>query len=119
MAPQKIHTRNLITKKIPAARKFPFPLPHNFSNGPSLSNQTSHSYGQTVVCDIMTHGTLICQVLKDSKQCATLETRRDWGRGSQLLANFSQVTVPDVLAKIKPAQFPLALKWGICDMVAL
>ena len=23
-------------KKIPAARKFPPPLPHNFSNGPSL-----------------------------------------------------------------------------------
>ena len=31
-----IHTRNLITKKIPAARKFPSPSPHNFSNGPSL-----------------------------------------------------------------------------------
>ena len=60
----------------------------------------------------MTHGTLICQVLKDSKQCATLETRRNWGRGSKLLANFSRVTVPDVLAKIKPAQFPLASKVG-------
>ena len=34
----KIHTRNLITKKIPAARKFLSPPPpHNFSNGPSLS----------------------------------------------------------------------------------
>ena len=30
---KKIHTRNLITKKIPAARKSP---PHNFSDGPSL-----------------------------------------------------------------------------------
>ena len=36
---KKIHTRNLITKKIPAARKFPYPSPpppapaHNFSNG--------------------------------------------------------------------------------------
>ena len=34
---KKIHTRNLITKKIPAARKFPTPPPHNFSNGPSLN----------------------------------------------------------------------------------
>ena len=33
---KKIHTRNLRTKKIPAARKFPS-LPHNFSNGPSLN----------------------------------------------------------------------------------
>ena len=24
-------------QKIPAARKFPFPTPHNFSNGPSLT----------------------------------------------------------------------------------
>ena len=30
----EIHTRNLITKKISAAQKFP--TPHNFSNGPSL-----------------------------------------------------------------------------------
>ena len=35
--PKKIHIRNLITKKIPAARKFPFPSPHNVSNGPSLN----------------------------------------------------------------------------------
>ena len=42
---KRIHSRNLIAKKIPAARKFPFtsnptpppPPPHNFSNGPSLS----------------------------------------------------------------------------------
>ena len=34
---KKIHTRNLITKKIPAARKFPSPSPHNFCNGPSLN----------------------------------------------------------------------------------
>ena len=36
-----IHTSNLITKKIPAARKFPSPPPppfHNFSNGPSPSS---------------------------------------------------------------------------------
>ena len=38
MAPPKINTRNLITKKIPVNRKFPTspPPPHNFSNGPSL-----------------------------------------------------------------------------------
>ena len=35
--PKKIHTRNVITKKIPAAQKFPSP-PHNFSNGPSLKS---------------------------------------------------------------------------------
>ena len=34
---KKIHTKNLITKKIPVAQKFPTP-PHNFSNGPSLSD---------------------------------------------------------------------------------
>ena len=35
---KKFHTRNLITKKILAARKFPPPPPtHNFSNSPSLN----------------------------------------------------------------------------------
>ena len=34
--PKKIHTRNLLTKKIPTAPKFPTPSPNNFSNGPSL-----------------------------------------------------------------------------------
>ena len=35
---KKIHTTNLMTKKIPAARKFPTtPHPHNFSSGPSLN----------------------------------------------------------------------------------
>ena len=53
--PKKIHTRNLITKKTPAAQKFP--SLHNFSNGPSLKrhqngisalvSQTSFS-GETV-----------------------------------------------------------------------
>ena len=37
--PKKIHTRNSVTKKIPAARKFPSPPPpHNISNGPSLNS---------------------------------------------------------------------------------
>ena len=42
---KKIHTRNLIMKKIPAARKFPPPPPppHNFSNGPSLILVISYS----------------------------------------------------------------------------
>ena len=38
LGPKKIHTRNLITKKIPAARKFPPPPQYNFSNGPSLTH---------------------------------------------------------------------------------
>ena len=42
LRPKKIHTRNLITKKIPAARKFP--SPHNFSNGPSLSVISKRRY---------------------------------------------------------------------------
>ena len=33
--PKKIHTRNLITKKTPVARKFP--SPPNFSDGPFLN----------------------------------------------------------------------------------
>ena len=38
--PKNIHTRNLIAKKIPSARKFPSPSPtHNFSNGPSLNGK--------------------------------------------------------------------------------
>ena len=44
--PKKIHTRNLLTKKIPAARKFPFP--HNFSNGPSLSSLISQKQRRSV-----------------------------------------------------------------------
>ena len=38
LRPIKIHTRNSVTKKIPAARKFPSPPPHNISNGPSLNS---------------------------------------------------------------------------------
>ena len=38
--PKKIHTRNLMMKKIPAARRFP-PPPYNFSNGPSLKGKRS------------------------------------------------------------------------------
>ena len=41
---KNIHTRNLITKKIPAARKFP--SPHNFSSVPFLRvmlNQASQN----------------------------------------------------------------------------
>ena len=34
---KKFHTRNLITKKNSCSSKIPL-LPHNFSNGPSLSN---------------------------------------------------------------------------------
>ena len=34
--PKKIHTRNMLTKKIPAARKLP--ILDNFSHGPSLNN---------------------------------------------------------------------------------
>ena len=37
---KNIHTRNLIAKKIPSARKFPSSSPtHNFSNGPSLNGK--------------------------------------------------------------------------------
>ena len=39
--PKKMHTRNLMRKKIPAARTFPSPLPpppHNFSDGPSIKS---------------------------------------------------------------------------------
>ena len=39
---KKIHTRNLITKKNSCSSKIPLP-PHNFSNGPSLSNNRVHS----------------------------------------------------------------------------
>ena len=47
MALKKIHTRNLITKKIPTARIFPTPPPKNFFNGPSLNRPfaASHSRG--------------------------------------------------------------------------
>ena len=37
--PKKIHTKNLMKKKIPAARKFPIPPHKNFSNGQSLSKE--------------------------------------------------------------------------------
>ena len=36
--PKKIHTRNLITKKNSCGSKIPLPPPHNFSNGPSLTD---------------------------------------------------------------------------------
>ena len=36
--PKKIHARNLVTKKYSCGSKIPFPRPpHNFSNGPSLT----------------------------------------------------------------------------------
>ena len=42
--PKKIHTRNLITKKN-FLRLENSPPPHNFSNGPSLSNKHSAQPG--------------------------------------------------------------------------
>ena len=54
---KKIHTRNLITKKIPAARKFPSPPPHNFSNGPFLSWQHIDVLSTTVPAP----DTMICR----------------------------------------------------------
>ena len=36
-------------KNIPAARKFPFPPPHNFSNGPSLRE----AYDISLMCSTM------------------------------------------------------------------
>ena len=39
---KKIHTRNLLTKKNSGGSKIPLP-PHNFSNGPSLTeHHTNH-----------------------------------------------------------------------------
>ena len=41
---KKNHTRYLIKKKIPAARKFP--TPHNFSSGPSLTRTSTKQTAQ-------------------------------------------------------------------------
>ena len=99
---------------------------------PELVNQISHSYEQTVACDVMAHGTLICQLLKDSKQLITLETRSElepkcppqWFLGLVLRTRWSAigqylplsiVSVPEVFAKVS-FSFP---KTGIGDMVAL
>ena len=99
---------------------------------PELVNQISHSYEQTVACDVMAHGTLICQLLKDSKQLTTLETRSElepkcppqWFLGLVLRTRWSAigqylplsiVSVPEVFAKVS-FSFP---KTGIGDMVAL
>ena len=35
-------------KKIPAARKFPSPPPHNFSNGPSIRTERSKTIGSAL-----------------------------------------------------------------------
>ena len=46
---KKIHTRNLITKKLPAARKFATPLaPNTFFDGPSLI--TRPNFTQNDLC---------------------------------------------------------------------
>ena len=46
---------------------------------PWSSNQSSHSYEQTVPCGVMTHNILICQVLKDSKQYVKLKKEKGPG----------------------------------------
>ena len=45
---KKIHTRNLITKKISCGSKIPLPPSHKFSNGPSLRIPDFRSYISTI-----------------------------------------------------------------------
>ena len=60
---KKIHARNLITKKIPAARKFPPPPPsHNFSNGPPLNSDLTVKVNNTPLERVIKHKSLGVQI---------------------------------------------------------
>ena len=60
----KIHAKNLITKKNSCSSKIPLPLPHNFSNGPSLKREL----GNGVVKIILTLSLLSVKNIKGIKR---------------------------------------------------
>ena len=53
-----------MTKKIPAARKFPTPPPHNFSNGPSLRTQKGVRLCPAFLAETVETGTKNCSVIE-------------------------------------------------------
>ena len=64
---KKIHARNLIKKKIPAARKFPSlppppPPPHNFSNGLPLNSDLTVKVNNTPLQRVIKHKSLGVQI---------------------------------------------------------
>ena len=78
---KKIHTRNLMTKKIPAARKFP--SPHKISNGPSL-NVTQTTANITLIRSVAVWNPPQCNLgildLRTNKnlQCLVTRTIPNW-----------------------------------------
>ena len=58
---KRIHSRNLITEKIFAARKFPTPAPHKFSNGPSLTPR-ENCYRVFVCFDVVVVVTVVFDI---------------------------------------------------------
>ena len=78
---KKIHTRNLMTKKIPAARKFP--SPHKISNGPSL-NVTQTTAKITLIRSVAVWNPPQCNLgildLRTNKnlQCLVTRTIPNW-----------------------------------------
>ena len=60
----KKNKRNLMTKKVPAAKKFPTPPPHNFSNGPSLTLVTWSILNHSLFCDGIQKAVLFCNLFR-------------------------------------------------------
>ena len=61
----KKNKRNLMTKKVPAAQKFPTPPPpHNFSNGPSLTLVTWSILNHSLFCDGIQKAVLFCNLFR-------------------------------------------------------
>ena len=58
----KKNKRNLMTKKVPAAQKFP--TPHNFSNGPSLTLVTWSILNHSLFCDGIQKAVLFCNLFR-------------------------------------------------------
>ena len=77
--PQKIHTRNLITKKNSCGSEISLPAPHNFSNGPSPSSRDFLQFPifspaiccQHFLCFILRNRSIQMTVVHVSKACVS------------------------------------------------
>ena len=108
---KKIHTRNLITKNIPAPRKSP-PPPHNFSNGPSLRVQATRTTW-------FRSPTRVTPVLEKRNKHVSGEIVSRRGGSSLVVPHFSSVIVERAkrerawkAPQASPSRVSPFLRWG-------
>ena len=108
---KKIHTRNLITKKNSRASKIP-PLPHNFSNGPTLRVQATRTTW-------FRSPTRVTPVLEKRNKHVSGEIVSRRGGSSLVVPHFSSVIVERAkrerawkAPQANPSRVSPFLRWG-------